>query len=163
MLLLCHSVPIWAQDDGARVVTQLQFGKQTVTVPADGELIFYDFKGTESINSVSTNNQHSLTVFEPEVEGMSVQITFENIDIKNDGSSYPGKVLVYSGDPDSGDAFAWASTYSDVTGSTLMPEGDVMATLDGTYSDLSYYSSAPDGSLGVGVLWTFACGFGTLG
>lgn len=156
MLLLCHSVPIWAQDDGARVVTQLQFGKQTVTVPADGELIFYDFKGTESINSVSTNNQHSLTVFEPEVEGMSVQITFENIDIKNDGSSYPGKVLVYSGDPDSGDAFAWASTYSDVTGSTLMPEGDVMATLDGTYSDLSYYSSAPDGSLGVGVLWRYA-------
>ena len=91
LLTMCHVLPLWAQDDGAQTVTQLQFGRQTVTVPADGELVFYDFKGLDAINSMSANNQHSLTVFKPAVEGLSVQITFENIDIRNDGSSYPGR------------------------------------------------------------------------
>ncbi len=156
LLTMCHVLPLWAQDDGAQTVTQLQFGRQTVTVPADGELVFYDFKGLDAINSMSANNQHSLTVFKPAVEGLSVQITFENIDICNDGSSYPGKVIVYSGDPDPDESFAWQSTAMGVTGTTLMPEGDVMDTLDGVYSNLTYFSTAADGSMGVGVLWRYA-------
>ncbi len=154
LLSLLHLVPLWAQDEG--FVTQLQFGRQTVTVPANGELVFYDFKGTDDIASNSANNQHSLTVFKPAQEGMSVQITFESIDIRNDGASYPGKVLVYSGDPDPGNQFAWATNYSSVTGSMLMPDGEILATLDGTFSGLTYHSTASDGSLGVGVLWRYA-------
>lgn len=154
LLALLHVVPLRAQDDG--IVTQLQFGRQTVTVPAEGELVFYDFKGPDRINSENANNQHSLTVFKPAVDGMSVQITFESIDIQNDGNAYPGKVLVYSGDPDPSDAFTWATMTGSVTGSSLMPEGDVLATLDGVYSGLTYYSAAADGSLGVGVLWRYA-------
>lgn len=37
-----------------------------------------------------------------------------------------------------------------------MPEGDVLETLDGIYSGLSYYSTASDGALSVGVLWRYA-------
>ncbi|MCM1476289.1 MAG: DUF4465 domain-containing protein [Bacteroides sp.] len=154
LLTLLRAVPASAQDDG--IVTQLQFGRQDITVPADGELVFYDFKGTGSISSTSANNQHSLTVFKPEVAGMSVQITFESLDIRNDGASYPGKVLIYSGDPDPDNAFAWATNTGGVTGSSLMPEGDVLATLDGTYSGLTYFSSAADGAMAVGVLWRYA-------
>jgi len=154
LLAMLYAVPVRARAES--IVTQLQFGRQTVTVPADGELVFYDFKGADMISSNSSNNQHSLTVFKPEVEGMSVQVTFENIDIQNDGSSYPGKVLVYSGDPDPENKFSWASTTLGVNVSTLMPDGDVMATLDGVYSGLTYYSTASDGSLGVGVLWRYA-------
>lgn len=158
LLTLLHVAPLRAQDDG--IVTQLQFGRQDITVPASGELVFYDFKGTDAIISQSSNNQHSLTVFKPEVAGMSVQITFENIDICNDhtsySQSYPGEVLVYSGDPDPTKSFAWATTTSDVTADMLMPEGNVLATLDGVFSNLTYYSTADDGSLGVGVLWRYA-------
>lgn len=154
LLAMLHAVPLRAQGDG--IVTQLQFGRQTVTVPTEGELVFYDFKGTDQISSVNANNQHSLTVFKPAVEGMSVQVTFESIDIRNDGASYPGKVIVYSGDPDPDNAFAWATGISGVTNSTLMPDGEVLATLDGEYGNLTYHSTADDGSLGVGVLWRYA-------
>lgn len=156
LLALCCVLPPSAWGADAQVVMQQQFGRQDIVVPADGELVFYDFKGLDDISSTSSNNQHSLTVFTPETAGMSVQVTFESIDIRNDGSSYPGKVLIYNGDPDPEKSFQWATTTSGVTGSTTMPEGDVLASLDGEFSNLTYYSTASDGSLGVGVLWRYA-------
>lgn len=156
LLTLCCVFPSRAWGEDTQAVTQPQFGRQDIVVPAQGELVFYDFKGPENISSTSSNNQHSLTVFTPATEGMSVQITFESIDVRNDGTSYPGKVLVYNGDPDPDNAFAWATTTSGVTGSTLMPTGDIQATLDGEFSNLTYYSTTADGKLSVGVLWRYA-------
>lgn len=153
VILLC--VPIYADaKQDSNVVTQLQFGKQVVTVPTGQELTFYDPKGTEPITSNTSNNTQSLTVFKPEEAGMAVKITFERIDVKNDGASYPGEVRVYNGDPDAGNTFSWATS---VYGAfNTLPEGDVIKTYDGNYSYDSLYSTSPDGILSVGMLWRYA-------
>ena len=149
-------VPIDARAD--RDVNQLQFGKQTIEV-ADNEVItFYDWKGTDDISSSSSNNAHSLTVFTPATLGKSIEITFEYCDIANDGSSWPGKVYVYSGIPDTNDSFNWASTTGSVTASTTMPDGNVLATMDGSFSNVTYTSESADGALSIGVLWRYAKG-----
>lgn len=145
-----------AHDTQADAVTQLQFGRQVVTVPADANLTFYDPKGTGSISSTSTNNTHSLTVFRPAEAGLAVRVEFEEIDVSSDGAGYPGQVVVYNGDPDEAGTFSWATNAYGINGSTVLPEGDVVATLDGEYSGVSYYSTAPDGTLSVGMLWRYA-------
>lgn len=157
MLLLLTAllgVPIEAMAD--REVTQLQFGKQTITVASDEVITFYDWKGTEDISSLSSNNSQSLTVFEPAETGKSIQITFESCDVKNDGSSWPGKVYVYSGDPDPDGSFSYATSTSGVTANSTMPQGTVLAEMDGTYSDVTYVSTSSDGKLSVGMLWRYA-------
>ena len=157
MLLLLTAmlgVPIEAQAD--REVTQLQFGKQTITVASDEVITFYDWKGTDNISSLSSNNSQSLTVFEPAETGKSIQITFESCDVKNDGSSWPGKVYVYSGDPDPDGSFSYATSTSGVTANSTMPQGTVLAEMDGTYSDVTYVSTSSDGKLSVGMLWRYA-------
>jgi hypothetical protein len=157
MLLLLTAllgVPIEAMAD--REVTQLQFGKQTITVASDEVITFYDWKGTEDIGSLSSNNSQSLTVFEPAETGKSIQITFESCDVKNDGSSWPGKVYVYSGDPDPDGSFSYATSTSGVTANSTMPQGTVLAEMDGTYSDVTYVSTSSDGKLSVGMLWRYA-------
>ena len=67
---LLQSQAALAQDTQADAVTQLQFGRQVVTVPADASLTFYDPKGTGSISSTSTNNTHEyddqITIEAPE-------------------------------------------------------------------------------------------------
>ncbi|MCM1109370.1 MAG: DUF4465 domain-containing protein [Clostridium sp.] len=154
LLWLLIPLSLWAQDEGVTAVNQPQFGRQVVTVKTGEEILFYDPKGTAAMSSSSSNNTQSLTVFKPEEEGMSVQVTFDSFDVKNDGASYPGKVYVYSGDPDADESFVWATnTYS---GFTTMPEGDVMEILDGDYADKSFYSTSPDGILSVGMLWKYA-------
>lgn len=157
MLLLLTAllgVPIEAMAD--REVTQLQFGKQTITVASDEVITFYDWKGTDDIGSSSSNNSQSLTVFEPAETGKSIQITFESCDVKNDGSSWPGKVYVYSGDPDPDGSFSYATSTSGVTANSTMPQGTVLAEMDGTYSDVTYVSTSSDGKLSVGMLWRYA-------
>ncbi|NPD91666.1 DUF4465 domain-containing protein [Xylanibacter muris] len=153
VMLLCVSPSARAQQEG-NVVTQLQFGKQVITVPTGQELTFYDPKGTGPISSSSSNNTHSLTVFKPEEEGMAVQVCFEQIDVRNDGASYPGEVRAYSGNPDADDSFEWATG---VYGAfNTLPEGNVIKTYDGEYSHDSIYSTSPDGILSVGMLWRYA-------
>ncbi len=157
MLLLLTAmlgVPIEAQAD--REVNQLQFGKQTITVASDEVITFYDWKGTDNISSLSSNNSQSLTVFEPAETGKSIQITFESCDVKNDGSSWPGKVYVYSGDPDPDGSYSYATSTSGVTANSTMPQGTVLAEMDGTYSDVTYVSTSSDGKLSVGMLWRYA-------
>ena len=152
LLLLC--VPLGAKAD--REVLQKQFGKQTIEVATDEVITFYDWKGTDNISSTSSNNSQSLTVFKPAEEGKSIQITFESCDVANDGASWPGKVIVYDGTPDADNSFTWATKTSEVNASSTMPEGTILATLDGTYSNLTYTSGVSDGSLSVGMLWRYA-------
>lgn len=157
---LFASVSVTAQDTGGPVL-QPQFGKQTVTVPADGELTFYDPKGTDRMSASSTNNTLSMTVFRPAVEGMSVQVTFDSFDVRNDNTSstvknYPGEVTVYSGEPDADNTFSWPTTTYGVKSTTLLPEGDVIETMDGTFTDHTLWSTSPDGILSVGMHWVYA-------
>lgn len=118
-----------------RVVNQLQFGKQTIEVAADEVITFYDMKGYEGISSSSSNNAQSLTVFKP-AEGKAIQVTFEDLQILDDGTSWPAYVNVYAGDPDPDGTFAYASSTSGVTASSTLPSGNVLETLDGTYFNL---------------------------
>ncbi|MBR5639318.1 MAG: hypothetical protein IKW83_06090 [Muribaculaceae bacterium] len=78
-----------------RVVNQLQFGKQTIEVAADEVITFYDMNGYQGISSSSSNNSQSLTVFKP-AEGMAIQLTFQRLDVRNDGTNWPAYVNVYA-------------------------------------------------------------------
>lgn len=139
-----------------REVLQPQFGKQTITVASDETITFYDWKGTDNISSTTSNNSQSLTVFTPAEEGMSIQITFESCDVKNDGSTWFGKVYVYSGNPDADNSFTWATATNNVGADSTMPEGNILAEMDGTYSNVTYTSLDASGILSVGMLWRYA-------
>lgn len=157
-VLLSLPMSLLAAVDG-NIVTQPQLGKQVVTVPTTGELVFYDPKGTGSMASTSTNNTLSMTVFKPAEQGMAVQVTFETCDVTNDGDNWPGKVVVYNGDPDAAGTFAWPDDRSDIGEGSALPDGDVQASMDavnGAYRDVTYYSMSGDGVLSVGMLWRYA-------
>ena len=152
--MLWLPMQLMAQDD-PNTVLQLQFGKQTVTVATGQEITYYDWKGTGSISASSSSNSQSLTVFKPAEAGMSVQITFESFDVRNDGSSWFGQAKIYNGEVDDS-KFTWATTTGDVTASSTLPAGNVIETLDGTYTNKVYYSTASDGALSVGFLYRYA-------
>ena len=163
LLLLLTLIPLgtWADN----VVNQLQFGKQTITVAADEEITFYDFMGDADIASSSANNSQSLTVFQPAVAGMSIQITYSMIDILPDMSSgsYPTYMKVYSGTPDDS-GFTWATSASQVNKNSTLPEGDVLVTRGGMVASEGYTSESPetyvsraaDGSMAVGFIYVYA-------
>ena len=152
--MLWLPMQLMAQDD-PNTVLQLQFGKQTVTVATGQEITYYDWKGTGSISASSSSNSQSLTVFKPAEAGMSVQITFESFDVRNDGSGWFGQAKIYNGEVDDSN-FTWATTTGDVTASSTLPAGNVIETLDGTYTNKVYYSTASDGALSVGFLYRYA-------
>ena len=145
---------LMAQVDG-NTVKQLQFGKQVVTVASDQELTFFDPKGGQGIAGSSANNAQSLTVFKPAEAGMSVQITFERFDVKTQMSGWFGMAKIFNGEVDD-TGFTWATTTSDVKSSTSLPEGKLIETLDGTYTNKVYYSTASDGALSVGYLYRYS-------
>lgn len=145
---------LMAQDD-PNTVLQPQFGKQTVTVAKGQEITFYDWKGTGNIYASTSSNSQSLTVFKPAEAGMSVQITFESFDVRNDGPGWFGQARIYNGKVDDSN-FTWATTVGEVTESSTLPEGNVIETLDGTYTNKVYYSTASDGALSVGFLYRYA-------
>ena len=126
--------PTWADRD----VNQLQFGKQTIEVASDETITFYDSKGTGGYSS-SSDNAQSLTVFKPAEAGKIISITFEQFDIRNDGSSFPAQVWIYNGTPDKDNSFTFATTTSDVKATISLPSGDVIDKLDGnSYTNLEY-------------------------
>lgn len=160
LMFFLSGIPLQGFAD--REVKQLQFGKQTITVAAGEVITFYDFKGTDDISSSSSNNSHSLTVFQPAESGMSIQITFSEIDIAPDGASFFAYMNIYSGNPDADGSFTFVSTTSDVKSDTDLPAGNVLKTMGGkdkvryTTANESFFSTAADGSLSVGFIYKYA-------
>ena len=143
-------VPASAQE----TVLMPRWGKETVSVT--DEIVFYDYKGTDNIASSTMNNSLATIVFRPASAGQVIQITFEEFDVQSDFGSYMGYVNVYNGEVDPGNTFAYPSTTSEVTANSTLPDGDIIATLDGEYYDQSYLSTATDGSLSVGFIYRYA-------
>ena len=155
LMLLMAIVAMALPARADRTVNQLQFGKQTIDVAADEVITFYDMNGYQGISSSSSNNSQSLTVFKP-AEGMAIQLTFERLDVRNDGASWPAYVNVYAGDPDADNSFNYATTTSDVTASSTLPAGNVLEKLDGTYENKTYTATDASGIISVGYLYRYA-------
>ncbi len=153
LIMIAAAMALPARAD--RVVNQLQFGKQTIEVAADEVITFYDMNGYQGISSSSSNNSQSLTVFKP-AEGMAIQLTFQRLDVRNDGTSWPAYVNVYAGDPDPNGTFGYATTTSGVTASSTLPSGNVLEKLDGTYENLTYTATDASGIISVGYLYRYA-------
>lgn len=155
-LLLAAFQIAWAIAPASAQETVLmpRWGKETVSVT--DEIVFYDYKGTDNIASSTMNNSLATIVFRPASAGQVIQITFEEFDVQSDFGSYMGYVNVYNGEVDPENTFAYPSTTSEVTASSTLPDGDVIATLDGEYYDQTYVSTAADGSLSVGFIFRYA-------
>ena len=156
LMLLMLLVPLGAWAD--RDVNQPQFGKQVIEVANDEVITFYDPWGTEDIDDQNSYNAQSLTVFKPAEVGMSVQITFEKIDLYQYSQSYFLYINLYDGIADADNSFTWATSSSDVTSSsslsgltgTLLAEkvnNDNKPTLPAVYT-----SGTADGALSVGFM-----------
>lgn len=141
---------------GQTTLNMQQFGKQTVSV--SDEITFYDLKGTDAINSTSLNNSCATVVFTPAEAGKAIQITFESVDVHSDGNSYPGYLNIYNGTFDADNTFSYPTSTSGVSsdGSYFPSNESLLAKLDGTYSDLSYISTATDGAISVCFHWRYA-------
>lgn len=156
LLLLMLLVPLGAWAD--REINQLQFGKQEITVASDEVITFYDPWGTEDIDDQNSYNAQSLTVFKPAEAGMSVQITFEKIDLYQYSQSYFLYINLYDGIADADDSFTWATTTSAVTGSSSLSDmsGTLIAEKINNDNKPSlpavYTSGTADGALSVGFM-----------
>ena len=134
-------------------VVQRQFGKQMVTIKANEEITYYDFKEGKGFTDSYLNNTQSLTVFKPATSGAVIQITFERFDVQSDGQGWPGYVNIYNGIADADNSFSWASSVYDVTENPSICGGDIMEKMDGTYTNKTFTSTSTDGCLSVGMLW----------
>ena len=153
LLLAITALALPARAD--REVKQLQFGKQVIEVAADEVITFYDMKGYEGISSSSSNNSQSLTVFRP-ADGYAIQMSIANLDVRNDGAKWYGKVIVYDGDPDANETFTYAASTNGVNESSTLPTGTVLGEYDGTYTDLEFTSNDASGIISVGFLYRYA-------
>lgn len=161
VLLIGFSVEAFAD----REVKQLQFGKQTITVAEDETIMFVDPKGDTNYSGQNSENAQSLTVFKSGKEGMSVQITFESMNMGGSGSYY-SVANVYNGNPDADDSFTWATTTTGTGGvptsysTSVLPSGDILRAYPNekgkTYTNETYFSTASDGSLSVGFAYRYA-------
>ncbi len=158
LMFVCWSLliplAVSGQTGSATRVLMPQFGKTEVTV--SGELEFLDPWGGEGIKGSNSYNSLSTIVFKPESPGQAVQITFERIDVQEYSSSwnsYPARLVVYNGKVDADDSFSYPSSTSEVNSSSQLPEGDVLSTFTGTFSNQVVYSTSPDGILSVGYLF----------
>lgn len=156
LLLLMLLVPLGAWAD--RDVNQPQFGKQVIEVATDEVITFYDPWGTEDIDDQNSYNAQSLTVFKPVEAGMSVQITFEKIDLYQYSQSYFLYINLYDGIADADNSFTWATTTSAVTGSSSLSDmsGTLIAEKISNDNKPSlpavYTSGTADGALSVGFM-----------
>ncbi len=154
LAVLTLGMPLMAWAD--RDVSQLQFGKQTITVASDEVITFYDPWGTENIVDNNSYNSQSLTVFKPAEEGMSVQITFEKLDLDQYGTSYYLYLNIYDGIADADDSFNFATATSDITGSSSLAEMKGTLIAEKINNDnrgaSTYCSSTSNGALSVGFM-----------
>ncbi len=133
-----------------------QFGKQVVTVDKDAPVTYYDYKGTEDIASASINNSLATTIFKPAQDGYVIQIVFDEVDVKNDGSSYPAKLYVYNGVFDTTKVEYPTTTSGVSTNSFSSITDNRLAELDGTYSNLTYTSTDATGALSCCFIFKYA-------
>ncbi len=124
-----------------------QFGKQVVTVDKDAPITYYDYKGTESMKTGSLNNAFATTIFKPAQANYAIQIVFEEFELKRYTDSYDAKLYLYNGVFDT-TSVTYPTTGSGVTANGKFPEtGNWLATLTGTYSNLTYTSTDATGAL----------------
>ncbi len=155
-------IPLGAWAQTTREVNQQQFGKQVITVASDEVITFKDPKGDTDYTGQTSENAQSLTVFQPAEAGMSVQITFESMNMGG-SNSYYSFANVYSGDPDADDTFTWATKTTEVPTSfseSNLPSGNILRAYPNekgkTYTNETYTSAAADGSLSVGFAYRYA-------
>lgn len=160
LLLLC--IPLQMHAQSTREVLQPQFGKQTITVASDEVITFKDPKGDTDYSGTTAENAQSLTVFQPAEAGMSIQITFESMNMGG-SNSYYSFANVYSGNPDADNAFTWATKTSDVAtsySSSLLPSGNILRAYPNernqTYTNETYVSASEDGIVSVGFTYRYA-------
>ncbi len=156
--LLLMPLGAWAD----REVNQLQFGKQVITVASDEVITFKDPKGDTDYSGTQAENAQSLTIFQPAEVGMSIQITFESMNMGG-SNNYYSFANVYSGNPDADDSFTWAASTSDVSTSyseNLLPSGTILRAYPNeknkTYTDETYISASADGIISVGFAYRYA-------
>ena len=130
----------------AEDVNMPQFGKQVVLVKKDNPITYYDYKGTGTIYASSSNNSFATTIFKPAEEGYVVSIHFEEVDLHSDGANWPAKLRIYSGVFDT-TSVSYPETQSGVNATTFPETENMLAVLDGTYSDLTYTSTDATGAL----------------
>ena len=168
LILLVAALTTWTMQmfaQSTRTVMQPQFGKQVITVASDETITFYDPWGENGIFEYGRHNTHSLAVFTPADANKAVVISFEYIDMHSlltkddeDGSVdiYEGEMNVYDGDADATNSWVWATAISDVHNGKSLPTEGLLAHHDGTYSNVSYSSTAADGALSIGCFWRTA-------
>ncbi len=140
----------------AENVTMPQFGHQTVTVSAGSPVTFMDMNSYAGISSSSSNNSFATTIFEPAEAGNSIKIEFENIDVRNDGASWPANLSIYNGVFDVS-SVTYPTSTSGVTASLAFPATDkLVEKLDGTYTNLTYISADATGALSVCYVYRYA-------
>ena len=130
----------------AEDVLMPQVGKQVITVSSDNPITFYDFKGTDAISASSANNSFATTIFKPAQEGYAVTITFSEVDLHSDGTDWPAKLRIYSGVFDT-TSVTYPEMPNNVSATTFPETENMLAVLDGTYSDLTYTSTDATGAL----------------
>lgn len=143
LLGLAYLAPQNAQ---AEDVLMPQFGKQVLVVSADQPITFYDHKGTGNLAGSNADNSFATTIFKPATMGQAVSITFSELDLQHDGDNYPAKLMVYNGVFDT-TSVTYPTTVSGVTASSFPETDNLVATLEGTLSDINYISTSPDGAL----------------
>ena len=141
LLGLLTLIPLGAS---AEDVLMPQVGKQVIVV--DNPITFYDFKGTESISASSANNSFATTIFKPATEGKTITITFSEVDLHSDGTSWPAKLRIYSGVFDT-TSVTYPEAANNVSATTFPETENMLAVLDGTYSNLTYTSTDATGAL----------------
>lgn len=160
LLSLLATIPLVAQAD--REVKQPVFGKQVITVAEDEVITFVDPKGDTDYTGQTSENCQGMTVFKPAVEGKSVQISFEYMNMGGSGSYY-SVANVYNGNPDAEDSFTWATSTSTVPTSystSVLPSGNILRAYPNekgkTYENETYFSTSNDGVLSVGFAYRYA-------
>ena len=133
-----------------------------ITVASDEVITFKDPKVDTDYTGQTSENAQSLTVFQPKEAGMSVQITFESMNMGG-GGNYYSFANVYSGDPDADNTFSWATQTTEVPTSfseSNLPSGNILRAYPNekgkTYTNETYTSAAADGSLSVGFAYRYA-------
>lgn len=143
----------WGQGETSRKVLMSQFGKSIEQISADEVIDFYDpweYQGFDG----NSKSSYSSIVFKP-AEGYAIQIVFSNIEVRNDGTNYPGYLNVYNGVFDPDNTITYPSTSGGVT-TAMLPVDNLMEKLDGTYTGKTYVSTDPSGALSVGFHWKYA-------